>query len=109
MTAILPEYIWLATGGLNNLKVEKCKALVKRKIILFPDLNAFDKWKVKEAELSAIGCQVTTSDLLERHATPTDKVEGYDLADYFIKRDSSSGWALNTDGYPLFWEFTKGF
>lgn len=106
MTAISPDYIWLATGGLNNLKAEKCQILRGRKTILFPDLNAFDKWKIKEMELTQIGCQVTTSDLLERYTTPTDKTEGYDLADYFIKRDPVAGWALSdTEGYPLFWDF----
>ena len=103
MTAILPDYIWLATGGLNNLKKERCKILAKRKVILFPDLNAFEKWKAKESELLEMGCQVTTSDLLERYATPNDKIEGYDLADYFIKRDPKGLWAVNTEGYPLFW------
>ena len=103
MTALFPEYIWLATGGLNNLIAEKCKPLIKRKIILFPDLNAFDKWKEKEVELLAMGFQVTTSDLLERYATPNDKNEGYDLADYFIKRDPQAGWSMDNEGYPSFW------
>lgn len=103
MTALLPNYIWLATGGLHNLKSERCKILAKQKVILFPDLYAFDKWKAKEPELLEIGCQVTTSDLLERYATPNDKIEGYDLADYFIKRDPKGLWALNTEGYPIFW------
>jgi Domain of unknown function (DUF6371) len=104
MSALLPQYIWLATGGLHNLKAERCQVLAKRRVILFPDLNAFEKWKAKEAELKQIGCSVITSDLLERHATTTDKTEGYDLADYFIKRDAKVGWALSdTEGYPLFW------
>jgi Domain of unknown function (DUF6371) len=110
MTAILPDYIWLATGGLNNLKAERCKTLAKRKVILFPDLNAYDKWQSKETELSQLGCSVSTSDLLERYATPYDKTEGYDLADYFIKQDQKAGWAMDTEGYPLFWNnysFTK--
>ena len=106
MTVLLPQYVWLATGGLHNLKAENASILRGRKVILFPDLNAFDKWKTKEAELLNIGCFITTSDLLERHATPNDKSEGYDLADYFIKRDFTLGWALSdTEGYPLFWDF----
>jgi hypothetical protein len=103
MSALLPQYIWLATGGLHNLKAERCQVLAKRKIILFPDLNAFEKWKAKEYALQSIGCKVITSDLLERLAT-NEKSEGYDLADYFIKRDPKVGWALSdTEGYPLFW------
>ena len=106
MTVLFPQYLWLATGGLHNLKAENASILRGRKIILFPDLNAFDKWKSREAELLNLGCAVTTSDLLERHATPNDKSEGYDLADYFIKRDAQVGWALSdTEGYPLFWDY----
>ena len=103
MTALIPECVWLATGGLHNLKVERYKILAKRKVILFPDLNAFDKWKAKEDELQTIGCQVATSCLLECNATTDDKAEGYDLADYFIKRDPQVGWVMHTEGYPLFW------
>lgn len=110
MTVLLPQYVWLATGGLHNLKAENTSILRGRKVILFPDLNAFDKWKVKETELLRIGCSVTTSDLLERLATPNDKSEGYDLADYFIKRNTQVGWALSdTEGYPLFWDYKIDF
>jgi hypothetical protein len=43
----MPELIWLATGNLNGLSIEKCLVLKGRNIILFPDLKAFDKWNEK--------------------------------------------------------------
>jgi hypothetical protein len=48
----MPDYIWLATGSLNNLSAEKCAVLNGRRVILFPDLNAFDKWTTKSKEFS---------------------------------------------------------
>ena len=80
----LPQFIWLAVGSLTNLNAEKCSILKGRTVILFPDLNGFDKWSSKAKELS----QITTfivSDLLERKATIGEKKQGFDLADYLIQ------------------------
>ena len=33
---LIPELIWLATGSLNGLSVEKCLTLENRSVILFP-------------------------------------------------------------------------
>lgn len=43
----MPEYVWLATGGKQNFKAEKCECLKGRKVILYPDLGAFEDWKTK--------------------------------------------------------------
>ena len=41
----LPQSIWLATGGLSALNVAHCKQVLKgRKVTLFPDEGAYDKW-----------------------------------------------------------------
>jgi hypothetical protein len=40
-----PQYVWLATGGLSNKPVEKCKALLGKRVTLIPDTGAYDKWK----------------------------------------------------------------
>jgi hypothetical protein len=74
----------LASGSLNNLSAEKCKILSGRKVVLFPDLNGFEKWSIKAKELSHIA-SFTVSDLLERKATKEDRKQGLDLADYLIK------------------------
>ncbi len=80
----LPQFIWLACGQLQGLPVDKCKILKGRKVVLFPDLKAFVKWKVKAKQLSGIA-HITVSDLLEKKAPEADKQEGYDLADYLLK------------------------
>ncbi len=82
----LPQFIWLAVGSLTNLTNDKCKILEGRKVVLFPDLKAFDKWNIRAKELSHIA-KFTISDLLESKATDTEKENGFDLADYLIKFD----------------------
>lgn len=80
----LPEYTWLATGSLSNLTIDKCKALSGREVVLFPDLNAYDKWKAKAAECQR-WMKIKVSDFLEKHATDEDRVKGLDLADYLLR------------------------
>ena len=82
----LPHFIWVAVGSLTNLNAEKCNILKGRTVILFPDLNGFDKWSSKAKELSHLAI-FSVSDLLERKATETEKKQGFDLADYLIKYD----------------------
>lgn len=80
----LPQFIWCAAGSLTNLNAEKCKVLTGRNVILFPDLNGFEKWKAKADELSHI-TKFNVSDLLERKATEAERKQGLDIADYLIK------------------------
>lgn len=80
----LPQFIWLAVGSLSNLTQEKCNVLKGRKVVLFPDLNAFEKWCIKAIELKNI-TNFQVSNLLETKATVQDKIQGLDLADYLIR------------------------
>lgn len=82
----LPQFIWVAVGSLTNLNAEKCSTLKGRTVILFPDLNGFEKWSSKAKELSHLAI-FTVSALLERKATEAEKKQGFDLADYLIKFD----------------------
>ena len=85
-SGVMPGYVWLATGGKQNLKTEKCECLKGRNVILFPDLGAFDVWKEKgEAIARRVGFTLSVSDTLERISTPEDRRDGLDIADYMIK------------------------
>jgi hypothetical protein len=85
----LPQFIWLSCGNLNGLNTDKLKVLQGRKVVLFPDLNAYDKWsnKAKELEKELFGTSFKVSDLLERKATNEEKAKGLDLADYLLRFD----------------------
>jgi hypothetical protein len=79
--------------------------LKDRKIILFPDLGAYNSWQLRATEIQkTISCQITVSDLLEQRANKTDKANGLDLADYLITQDSALEWALTEHHYPVFWD-----
>lgn len=83
------QLLWLAVYNKSSLTYEKCKALKGRKVILFPDLNAFTDWSAKAKEISANlpGSRFVVSDLLENNATEAEKINGLDLADYLIRFD----------------------
>jgi Domain of unknown function (DUF6371)/CHC2 zinc finger len=44
MTAVYPDYIWLASMGATQLQVSKFEVLKDREIILFPDYDAYKLW-----------------------------------------------------------------
>lgn len=79
----LPQFIWLACGGKDGLGAAKFTALKGRKVTLFPDLKALEKWTQKAKELSSMATFFVSS-LLEEKATETERKQGLDLADYLI-------------------------
>jgi len=72
---------------------------------LYPDLGAYEAWSEKAQALRAYARSVHVSKLLEDKATLQDKAGGLDLADYLIRRDDRTGWALSKGGYPVFWDW----
>jgi Domain of unknown function (DUF6371) len=85
-SAVFPDLVWLGAGNLNGLSIEKCQVLKGRNVTLFPDLGAFEKWNQKTVEIQKhINCKISLSTLLENEATDTDRVNGFDIADYLIE------------------------
>jgi hypothetical protein len=82
----LPQFNWLATGGIGNLSIDKCKALKGKNVFLFPDLNGYDKWNRKAKELANHG-HFIISDLLEANASEIERMQGLDIADYLVQFD----------------------
>lgn len=78
-----PEKLFMATGGLNNLRFDVMKVLMGRKIIVYPDKgDAYNVWKEKIAkDLPAFN--ITVSDYLQHKDIVPD---GGDMADYIIKK-----------------------
>jgi hypothetical protein len=100
----IPQYVWIAAGSLNNLSIERCSILKGRNVILFPDLNGFNKWSTKALEINKIA-NVYVSDIIERIATEEERIKSLDLVDYLIKNRDKSGFALHEFGYPIFWDY----
>ena len=84
-SGFIPEYVWLATGGMYNLNKDKLRSLQSHKVVLYPDLMAFDKWQKIADGLP----YVTVSDMLERRATKADRTAGLDLADYLLREQTA--------------------
>jgi len=89
----LPEtpnaLLWISVYNKSSLSIEKCKALKGRKVVLFPDLNAFTEWNNKAQELKAKlpGTRFIVSDLLEKNATEAERMNGLDLVDFITRFD----------------------
>lgn len=81
------QFIWIATGGIQNFKLENCKHLSGRDVIVFPDLGGYEKWSQKMNSFSTIA-NFKISDFLEKHATIAEKEKGLDLADYLLECES---------------------
>lgn len=45
MAAMLPQFIWIATGGCSMLHSLSLTPLANRTLIIFPDAGMLDKWK----------------------------------------------------------------
>ena len=82
-SGFIPDFIWTATAGKNNLNKEKLKSLQGRTVKLFPDLGAFDKWQSIADGIAG----VTVSNVLERRATEAERAAGLDLADYLLREN----------------------
>ena len=83
-----PQLLWLATGGIGNLNAENCKVLQGRKVYLFPDVNAYDKWqqKVTAITLKIPGTTFKVFKVLESLANTDEIKSGLDLSDLLIKQ-----------------------
>ena len=82
-SALMPQYTWLATGGKSGLTAERLASLKGRKIIVFPDVDAFKDWQQKIFTFPHLDIRI--SRLLEDNATPADREAHIDLADWLIK------------------------
>ncbi len=85
-SVLMRNCLWLATGGIENLRVEPCRCLEGREVIIFPDLGAYDLWKVKAAGVAGqVNFSYSISDALEQSATDEEREAGLDIADYLLK------------------------
>lgn len=81
-SAIFPGYVWLATGGKSQMREEKLRALTGRTVLLFPDADGYAEWKQRAGSMTF--CRAIVSDIIERNATPEQKADHIDIADWII-------------------------
>jgi hypothetical protein len=81
-----PQFVWLATGGLNMLSPERSSALKYRTVVLFPDLQALEIWKQKAQMIKEQfpSIRIFISTYLQDIASEDQKTAGLDLADFLI-------------------------
>lgn len=104
MTVLMPKIIWMSCGNKRQMKKEILLPLFGRKIILFPDSDAFELWTQKAEDLKQMGFDISVNDFINKNLKEEEKKDGFGLADFFIKRDEKFGWALTENKYPLFWD-----
>ena len=84
---MMPEFIWLATGGKSGFN-DRVEVLDGRKVIAFPDVDAYDQWCEKAAERAYL--DITVSDYLQQNATDEELSSGADIADVLIRRQKEN-------------------
>jgi hypothetical protein len=87
MSMFLPEYIWLATGGKQNLNLNFLEIIKNQTIIVFPDKGEYLEWNKKVTNFQKLGLNIKCSKIVEN----TNFEIGSDLADiYFQKKNFKS-------------------
>lgn len=87
MTHFMPDLLWLATGGKDGCFNEKAvQSLSERKVVLIPDLGAWEKWQKKSRMLESVCKRVVMSDVIEKIATDEQRRSGLDIADFFLMK-----------------------
>lgn len=83
---LLPERLWLATGGLYNLRPQVFRDLVGRDVVLLPDAgDAFEDW-VEKSHLLKWLCHSLRVDTTMQDALATGECKvGDDIADLLLK------------------------
>ena len=98
--ALMPAYIWLATGGKTQLG-DKLKVLTGREVIAFPDVDGYAVWKERLSMIQ--GVDIKVSDYLERNATEQDRQDHIDIADLLLRTATAQNPPAipQSDTYPI--------
>lgn len=79
-----PDSVCIATGGSNGCKWTdkgKCSILQGRTVILYPDIDAHDKWEQKAEILRGYGLNVQVSQLIKNKALKFAVQNGIDYSE----------------------------
>ena len=87
-SAFAPDCVWVATGGKTQMG-DKLDVLQGRQIVVYPDVDAFDKWTEAFAKRPYLSAVIST--FLEDNCTEEDREAQVDIADLLIR------WKLEHD------------
>ena len=77
---VMPEFVWLATGGKSQLN-DRVRILSGKRVTVFPDADAIEAWKQKVREYPEVGFIV--SDILKK-ADTAHNTDNMDIADWIL-------------------------
>ena len=95
MSELMPQCLWLATGGLGNVQTDQFRPLRGRRVTLFPDTDTdgttFRRWyeaaqRVMEQPFWEGSPPIRVSPMLEQKATEEEKGRKIDLVDFLALR-----------------------
>lgn len=84
-SALIPEYVWVATGGKSNIREQTMRVLRGRNVILFPDIDGYELWREKAKILRDFCKTIKISEVLERYGTDEDRERQVDIADILLR------------------------
>lgn len=87
MSLFIPEYLWMATGSKQNLKLQLLEPIKKENIVVYPDKGEFEDWNIKVTELQKQGFKIKCSSIVEN----SDFETGTDLADIYFAIKKNTG------------------
>ena len=80
MSLFIPEYLWMATGSKQNLKLQLLEPIKKENIVVYPDKGEFEDWNKKIIQLQKLGFKIKCSSVVEN----SEFEIGTDLADCVV-------------------------
>lgn len=87
--AVGPEAVWVATGGKSQWGT-KIRPLRGRKVLAYPDVDAFEAWSARAAELNNNGYNIKVAKVLQDWSSPEERARKIDIADWILARPRPS-------------------
>ena len=86
---VIPDFIWVATGGKSSGVVDKLKVLINYKVTLVPDIDATESWKklIENTDLQGM----VINEYLFYVATEEQRKNQYDIADFLLDERRNNG------------------
>lgn len=97
MSIVKPEYLWMATGSLNNFNERFLLPIKEATIIAFPDLDypsqkgvfkssSYTLWERAAQQMNRNGWNIKISNALEDTATIPQRMDKSDIADLILDK-----------------------